>query len=165
MTKRKKRSGKGQTAIIAMAAVAFLVMMGYLMASNSENNAHNVKTYHSQNKGLKTIATTGHERLVETRPVLSYEYFTGRVAKVYRWATEIPEVFDALYCYCMCEEILQPKHKNLLTCYVSRHASRCEICLHEGEMAWKLTQWGKTTREIRLAVDDYYAKLRGRKAF
>ena len=42
--------------------------------------------------------------LIETRPVLTDAIFTGKVAKAYRIAAEIPKVLDSLFCYCYCKK-------------------------------------------------------------
>jgi hypothetical protein len=60
-------------------------------------------------------------RLRETRPTLSPQRFRGNVKRAYQIAREIPEVLDQLYCYCRCLENFN--HKNLLSCFVSTHAS------------------------------------------
>ncbi len=92
----------------------------------------------------------------ETRPTLSPEYFTGKVAKAYRIAKEIPQVLDSLYCYCDCKENFN--HKSLLTCYVDEHASRCDICMDEAIMAYKLYKEGKDVLAIRKAVDSRFSR-------
>ena len=66
----------------------------------------------------KQVAVT---RLLETRPTLPPQMFTGKARRAYRIAREIPEVLDKLYCYCRCRENF--KHKNLLSCYVDNHAA------------------------------------------
>ncbi len=38
--------------------------------------------------------------LVETRPVMSSALFTGKVARAYRIAREIPKILDSQFCYC-----------------------------------------------------------------
>lgn len=95
--------------------------------------------------------------LKETRPLMNPNRFKGRTKQIYQWASEIPEVFDALYCYCRCKENPRFRHKTLLTCYTDKHASKCGICLKEGEMAWEMTQKGISPTEIRAEVDRWAA--------
>jgi len=59
--------------------------------------------------------------LRENRPTLSPQMFNGKVRRAYAIARAIPEVLDRLYCYCRCRE--NSGHKNLLSCYVGKHAS------------------------------------------
>lgn len=66
----------------------------------------------------KQVAATN---LQETRPTLPPQMFAGKVRRAYQIAREIPEVLDKLYCYCRCRENFN--HKNLLSCYVDKHAS------------------------------------------
>ena len=89
--------------------------------------------------------------LIETRPVLTDAIFTGRVAKAYRIAAEIPKVLDSLFCYCYCKK--NHNHKTLLTCYTNKHGSKCNICLNEVFYAYDLYNQGKTLDEIVVAVD------------
>ena len=89
--------------------------------------------------------------LIETRPIMSDALFTGRVAKAYRIAAEIPKVIDSLFCYCYCKK--NHGHKTLLTCYTNRHGSKCDICLGEVFYAYELYNQGKTLDEIVIAVD------------
>ena len=89
--------------------------------------------------------------LIETRPIMSDAVFTGRVAQAYRIAAEIPKVIDSLFCYCYCKKNHQ--HKTLLTCYTSKHGSKCDICLGEVFYAYELYNQGKTLDEIVIAVD------------
>jgi hypothetical protein len=60
-------------------------------------------------------------KLRENRPTLSPQRFSGNVRRAYEIARVIPEVLDRLYCYCRCRENFG--HKNLLSCYVDKHAS------------------------------------------
>ena len=89
--------------------------------------------------------------LIEPRPLMSDAVFIGRVAEAYRIAAEIPKVIDSLFCYCYCKKNHQ--HKTLLTCYTSRHGSKCDICLGEVFYAYELYNQGKTLDEIVIAVD------------
>ena len=89
--------------------------------------------------------------LIETRPLMSDALFIGRVAEAYRIAAEIPKVIDSLFCYCYCKKNHQ--HKTLLTCYTSKHGSKCDICLGEVFYAYELYNQGKTLDEIVIAVD------------
>ena len=51
---------------------------------------------------------------------LSPELFTGRVAKVYRIAQEVPELLERMPCYCGC--YVSDRHQNNLDCYTDRHS-------------------------------------------
>ncbi len=51
---------------------------------------------------------------------LSPELFTGKVAKVYRIAQEVPELLERMPCYCGC--YVNPGHQNNLDCYTDRHS-------------------------------------------
>ena len=89
--------------------------------------------------------------LIETRPVLSSAFFTGKVAKAYKIAAEIPKVLDSQFCYCYCKQ--EKKHKTLLTCFTNKHGSKCDICINEVLYAYELYKQGLTLDEIVIAVD------------
>jgi len=166
MAKKKKQikqntpnKPNNQATIMIVAVVALLVMAGYLVAANKTGKTSYAPVEYSQTAPKAVAASEGE--LIETRPVIPATEFNGMVGTVYGWAAEIPGAFDALYCYCKCKENPMFKHKTLLTCYTDGHAAQCGICLNEGKMAHELTKEGKSPREIRKIVDDYYAKFSG----
>lgn len=152
--KKNEKNGFSKWVVVA-GVVAFAGMAVFLVLSDKQKetpavSAANVKAV-PEIPGASTA-------LIETNPVLPASNFTGRVAKTYQYAAEIPRAIDGLYCYCKCKENPMFKHKTLLTCFTNNHAADCDICMHEAEMAWDLTKQGKTPKEIRTAVDDWYEK-------
>lgn len=89
--------------------------------------------------------------LIETRPVLSSDWFTGKVSMAYKIAAEIPKVLDSQFCYCHCKK--EKGHKTLLTCFTSKHGSKCDICINEALYAYELYKQGKTLDDIVVLVD------------
>ena len=79
-----------------------------------------------------------------------------RIARVYAMAARVPNVLDGLYCHCECSK--HANHRSLLTCFESDHGAMCDICLGEAEMAFKMTQDGKSLEEIRSAIDARFAR-------
>jgi hypothetical protein len=73
------------------------------------------------------------------------------IARVYGMAARIPNVLDGLYCHCDCSK--HADHRSLLTCFESDHGSMCDICLGEAELAYNMTQQGKSLEDIRTAID------------
>jgi hypothetical protein len=57
----------------------------------------------------------------ETRPTLDPDRFVGKARLAHQVAREIPDVLDALYCYCYCDR--SRGHKSLLSCYTDGHAA------------------------------------------
>ncbi len=92
----------------------------------------------------------------ETRQTLAPQYFTGKTAKAYVAAREIPEILDSLHCYCECKK--HQGHKSLLTCFVTTHGRNCSICIDEAVMANKLHKKGHDVVAIRKAVDKAFKK-------
>ena len=89
--------------------------------------------------------------LVETRPVMSSAFYTGKVAEAYRIAAEIPKIIDSQFCYCYCKK--KHQHKTLLTCFTGKHRAKCDICMDEVLYAYQLYNQGKTLDEIVIAID------------
>jgi hypothetical protein len=79
-----------------------------------------------------------------------------RVAEVYEMAAEIPHVLDGLYCHCDCSR--HSNHRSLLTCFQDDHGAACDVCLTEAALAHRMTNEGRSLKEIRKAVDDLYRR-------
>ena len=92
----------------------------------------------------------GHEHVA---PADRYEAYP-RVAQVYRMAAASPHVIDGIYCYCDCSE--HSGHYSLLDCFHDDHAARCDICLSEAAMAYRMDQDGESLDRIRTAIDRLY---------
>lgn len=94
----------------------------------------------------------------ETAPILSSAFFSGKAAKAYQIAKEIPQILDGIYCYCDCK--IHHGHKSLLTCYTSTHGAKCGICIDEAIKSMELYKQNKSVLEIRQIIDKMYAKKR-----
>lgn len=86
-------------------------------------------------------------------PAASYASYP-RVAQVYGEVAQVPQVIDGIYCYCNCSQ--HSGHYSLLDCYKDNHAARCDVCLSEADMAYRMHQDGKSLDDIRVAVDRLY---------
>jgi hypothetical protein len=105
----------------------------------------------TKQNGYVTPVAPATGTLIETRPVLSSAFFTGKVAQAYRIAAEIPKVLDSQFCYCYCKQ--EKKHKTLLTCFTNKHGSKCETCINEVLYAYEMYKKGLTLDEIVIAID------------
>ena len=61
---------------------------------------------------------------------------------------------DGVYCYCDCAQ--HSGHYSLLDCFVSDHAARCDICMSEAVIAYRMSMNGATLNAIRAEVDKTY---------
>lgn len=77
-----------------------------------------------------------------------------RVSAVYAQAAEIASILDGLYCYCDCSR--HSDHRSLLTCFETDHGAACDVCLTEATVAHRMTQDGRSLKEIREAIDEFY---------
>ncbi|MCP3677144.1 MAG: hypothetical protein GY721_06025 [Deltaproteobacteria bacterium] len=144
MVKKRKESGPKRYSITGIILLIILGLGGgYLFSVNYDN------------AGQGGIADLAELRGGEARATLSPALFTGRVAKAYRIAREIPEVLDSLYCYCECKKHFG--HKSLLSCYVDKHGAYCDVCVEEAIVAYEMYQSGSDIPSIRRATDKRFS--------
>jgi len=79
----------------------------------------------------------------------------ARVRTAYEAARKYAHVLEDIYCYCRCKENLG--HRALVECFETDHASHCDVCMNEAVIAARMTQEGRTPKEIQKAIDAYYA--------
>jgi len=97
----------------------------------------------------------------ETKPVLDpaeLEDFDAESRPAYAAAKKYPETVDKIHCYCGCEQSPNLHHKSLLTCFTSLHATGCEICRGEAELAGKMKDEGSADDEVKKVVEAFYDK-------
>jgi uncharacterized protein with PCYCGC motif len=88
--------------------------------------------------------------------VLDAAAFTdARVRDAYVAAKKYAHVLESIYCYCRCKENIG--HRALVECFESDHASHCDVCMNEAMIAARMTEQGKTPKEIQKAIDAFYA--------
>jgi hypothetical protein len=91
-----------------------------------------------------------------TNKVLDAAGFTdARVRTAYEAAKKYAHVLESIYCYCKCKENIG--HRALVECFETDHASHCDVCMNEAIVAARMTEEGKTPKEIQKAIDAYYA--------
>lgn len=94
---------------------------------------------------------------------LAFEDIPEEQRELYLAAEADPEGFEAVRCYCGCEEFLE--HADLRSCFLradggwEAHATGCGICLAEAEMVVDLREQGRDLDAIVDAVDDRYASI------
>jgi hypothetical protein len=76
----------------------------------------------------------------------------------YAAASKYPETIDKIHCYCGCEDSPNLHHKSLLTCFTTLHATGCEICRGEAELAGKMKGEGSADEDIKQVVEAFYRK-------
>ena len=78
-----------------------------------------------------------------------------RVRTAYDAAKKYAHVLEEIYCYCRCKENIG--HRALVECFETDHAAQCDVCMNEAVIAARMTQDGKTPKEIQKAIDALYA--------
>ena len=79
----------------------------------------------------------------------------ARVRDANTAAKKYAHVLESIYCYCRCKENIG--HRALVECFETEHASHCDVCMNEAIIAARMTDQGKTPKEIQKAIDAYYA--------
>lgn len=91
-----------------------------------------------------------------------FVYHSPDAERGYRLATEQPQLFSQLACYCGCGVFADEPHRNLLDCFMNAdgsfdpHASGCSLCL---DIAFDGVEWqaqGKSPAEVEALVDEKY---------
>jgi len=98
---------------------------------------------------------------LETKPVIDpaeLENYDAESRPAYAAAKKYPETIDKIHCYCGCEQSPNLHHKSLLTCFTSLHATGCEICREEAELAARMKGEGSADDEIKKVVESLYEK-------
>jgi len=72
------------------------------------------------------------------------------VQNAYKLAARIKRTLYQEPCYCHCDQ--SQGHGSLLDCYVSRHASGCDICTREAFYTYEQLGRHKTAAQIREAI-------------
>lgn len=72
------------------------------------------------------------------------------VKNAYHVASRVKKVLYQQPCYCHCDR--SQGHGSLLDCFVSKHASMCDICIREDFYAYEQTRKGRTPQQIRAGI-------------
>jgi hypothetical protein len=65
----------------------------------------------------------------------------------YAMAAKVKNVLYQQPCYCYCDQ--NDGHHSLYDCFVTAHASTCNICRYEAILAYEETRRGETAAQIR----------------
>ena len=97
----------------------WLVTLSLMLGVYALLQAEPTKKPNAQTPPTKTPASAPQAGTLPTP--LPAERFQGRVREAYKAASEIPEVFAGVACYCGCDK--SQGHRNLLDCFVDDHGS------------------------------------------
>jgi hypothetical protein len=143
MGRNRKQPRQQVSPLIRYTVVALAVVVLLLgLATTRTANAH-----HPEPRGDLSEFTVASSSRYASYP---------RIAEVYDMAAEIPHVLDGLYCHCDCSK--HSNHRSLLTCFQDDHGAGCDVCLTEAALAHRMTNEGRSLKEIRQAVDDLYRR-------
>lgn len=84
---------------------------------------------------------------------------------VYQVAGTATDILDYMPCYCGCND--SAGHESNKNCFLDEiredgsvvwddHGTRCQVCLEIAVQSVKMTQEGKTLKEVRDAIDETY---------
>jgi hypothetical protein len=129
--------------LISVTGIAFLVMprnAASRAAQNAGKSDEPTPAYHSQ-------VPVG--ALPQTMDPTSFG--DPIVQNAYALAGKVRRVLYQQPCYCHCDRSIG--HESLLDCFVSKHASVCDVCIREGVYAYEQTQKKKTAGQIRAGIE------------
>lgn len=90
-------------------------------------------------------------------PILAGNQLTGEhfrypwQVEIYKEAAKVPKVLYQLPCNCRCDRSLG--HQSLHSCYETTHGTACSTCAKEAVYAYRMTQQGKTIKQIREGIE------------
>ncbi|HEY3172848.1 MAG TPA: CYCXC family (seleno)protein [Thermoanaerobaculia bacterium] len=82
--------------------------------------------------------------------------YEAEVRPAYEVARKYPATLDRLHCFCECQESMIHRHKTLLTCFTSKHAAGCGICMNEAILAGELKDKGLADDQIENTVESVF---------
>lgn len=143
MARRKQQRSRQASPVVRYVVVGLGVSVLLLgLASTRQANAH-----HPDPRSDVAATEVQSSSRYADRP---------QIAAVYDMAAAIPEVLDGLYCYCDCS--VHSGHRSLLTCFRDDHGAACDVCLDQATLAYDMTNEGRSLKQIRKAVDAFYAR-------
>jgi Pyruvate/2-oxoacid:ferredoxin oxidoreductase delta subunit len=82
--------------------------------------------------------------------------YEAQARPAYEIARKYPATLDLLHCFCECQESMIHRHKTLLTCFTSKHAAGCGICMNEAILAGQLKEKGLADDQIENTVESVF---------
>lgn len=145
------------------AAAAFAVVPAKLLAKGRRRDDGTGCTHaHPHHVGKGTLNHPEARAGITAKDVISEEQLrewqtTDEVIELYNGIREIPQIADALACYCGC--MLPPMNRrSLLTCYHGDGMARgCAICQGTARLVIGRVKEGQSLDRIRAAVDARYS--------
>ena len=145
---------------VILALAAFLIVAG--CGSDKESAGGNEHAGHGMTTEGEVLETTSG---FKTLPAFLKNH-TNRTADLYADVRDYMDILRHLNCYCGCMEANNP-HDSLLRCFIAEtradgsvvwtdHGAACGICKMELEDVMALAKQGKSTDEIRDAIDAKY---------
>jgi hypothetical protein len=125
--------------------VAGLSVTAFALAGLAVGRGDATHTHHPGPRAASERTT-----VVPTARYASYP----RVAETYEMAAAVPMILDGLHCFCECDE--HSGHYSLLDCFNSDHAARCDVCMSEAVIAYRMHHDGASLDAIRAEVDRTY---------
>ncbi|MBZ5700714.1 MAG: PCYCGC domain-containing protein [Acidobacteriia bacterium] len=132
-----RKAVNGSAILLGLALGLVLLPQGAASGSAQEPGA--VPAHHRQAPEGPLPATLGPGQFND--PVVKNAYAT---------AARIKKTLYQQPCYCHCDRSVG--HGSLLDCYVSQHASGCDICMRETFYAAEQQRKGKSAAQIRAGI-------------
>ncbi|WP_051236861.1 PCYCGC motif-containing (lipo)protein [Paenibacillus pinihumi] len=150
----------------SLAGFVFLALLAIIVTGCASSGSEGQS---GTNEHANHVSAVESEQLEKTASLAALPGFlsnhTKRTSQLYKDVAEFRDVIDELNCYCGCMTY-EPAHDSLLRCFIasvdekevawSDHSTSCGICKMEAEDAVAMAKEGKSTAEIKKAIDDKY---------
>lgn len=144
--RRRSSTNTRKAGLLVLLAIGIMVALGagvFLLRKQAGlapiKAARNIPPYYESADRAKPFPRT----LLPTR------FAQPSVARAYSIANAIPDVLVQQPCFCGCASF---RHRGLLSCFVSEHASKSRVCLKEAFLADRLHKEGRTADSIRRSI-------------
>ena len=135
-----------------------LLTVATILAVAATSAAGAPKTSAKKASPATNSCTACVERGVVLDPTLFADkrIYDAEARPAYEVARKYPATLDLLHCFCECQESMIHRHKTLLTCFTSKHAAGCGVCMNEAILAGQLKDKGLTDEQIENTVESVF---------
>lgn len=142
--------------VFVLATAVFVVVIGLASVYLTSGGGDSSET--TSDDGDMVMSLAG-------QPLPDYVMAADRgVQLAYQFAVDRPDVMRWMVCYCGCGD--HSGHKSALNCFVQaggrefdEHGSNCDVCVGIALDAMKMTDEGRSLRDIRDYIDNNYSNV------
>lgn len=148
--------------------LTFILLAAILVLSACSDKAQQSEKEHDMAHGEQQHAPNGDLQEVTASAAILPSFLDDKsedMRLVYQMAGTATDIIEWMPCYCGCGE--SAVHGSNLNCFIDEiredgsvvwddHGTRCQVCLDIAVQSVKMTQEGKSLKEIREFIDENY---------